>query len=70
LALISLVGAGAAVKSNRKNTSGIAANLAAASAAASTQDIEALLWEDPVTPEDIALALTTTKPSSDGKITK
>jgi SpoVK/Ycf46/Vps4 family AAA+-type ATPase len=68
--LIPLTGGAAAAKSNRKNTSGIAANLAAASAAASTQDIEALLREDPVTPEDIALALTTTKPSSDGKITK
>ena len=57
-------------RNSRKNTSGIAANIAAAAAAASTQDIEALLREDPVSAEDIAMALKTTKPSSDGKIAK
>ena len=53
-----------------RGSAGMAAHLAAASAAASTQEIESLLRADPVTPTDIALALQTTKPSSDGKITK
>jgi 2-oxo-4-hydroxy-4-carboxy--5-ureidoimidazoline (OHCU) decarboxylase len=62
--------ASSAARSARKNSSGIAANIAAAAAAASTQDIMSLLREDPVTGEDIATALRTTKPSSDGKMTK
>ena len=59
----------AAFKS-RKSAAAASHSVAAAAAAASTQDIEALLRADPVTAEDITLALKTTKPSSDGKITK
>lgn len=59
-----------AAKSARKNTSSVAASIAAAAAAASTQDIMNLLREDPVSAADIATALSTTKPSSDGKMAK
>lgn len=37
---------------------------------ASQQEIQQLLQTDPVTMEDLQIALSTTKPSSDGKITK
>jgi hypothetical protein len=54
----------------RKGAAGIAASLTDAAAHTSMQDIEALLRADPVSTEDITQALRTTKPSSDGKITK
>ena len=60
----------AATYKSRKSAAAASHSVAAAAASASMQDIEALLKADPVTQEDIALALTTTKPSSDGKMTK
>lgn len=60
----------AAGRAPRKGAAGIAAGLTNTAASSSAQDIEALLRADPVTTEDIAQAIKTTKPSSDGKLMK
>ena len=56
----------------RAAAAGTGSSTATATAAMlnSMQDINALLKQDPVSPDDIYTALGTTKPSSDGKIDK
>lgn len=56
-------------QSSRGGTGKILLNKMAPNAAA-TADVQALLQQDPVTMDDVTVALSTTKPSSDGKITK
>jgi katanin p60 ATPase-containing subunit A1 len=54
----------------RKSATVMSSTVCATAASTSAQEMQALLRADPVTLQDISLALTTTKPSSDGKMAK
>ena len=65
-------GQASSTRSGRAIAPSVAARNPAHAIRASVQmaEVEALLRDDPVTHDDISAALTTTKPSSDGKIAR